>query len=164
MSNFKLSGDFTFNSNDMQSMDKFSFTFTILFETLSKEQHIFIRSKLEDQLGLRAYDIPTAWGDNPIRYGELNFATKEKDFERCKTMVKLLQEGKTELKANGYRYPPDSDHPLFPAINESNDLLTKVGSFSALQNLIDNTLAEAQQNYPPADKTAVKKDKLSEPK
>lgn len=158
MNSFNLSGDFNFNSNDIQSMDQFSFTFTILFETLSKEQHIFIRSKLQEQLGLRAYDIPTAWGDNPIRYEELNFKTKEKDFERCKTMVKLLQEGKTELKANGYRYPPNSDHPLFPAINQSEDLLAKVASFSVLQNLIEDTLAEAQQKYPPADKTLVKKD------
>lgn len=164
MTDFKLFGNFTFDNCNIQSMDEFSVTFTILFNTLSEEQHILIRSKLQEQLGLRAYDIPTAWGDNPVLYEELTFETKKKDFERCKTMVKLLKEGKVELKANGCRYPPNSDHPLFSTINESKDLLAKAANFSELQSLIENTLAEAQQKYPFVDKAPAKKDSLSGPK
>lgn len=149
MDNFKISGDFSFDSHNIESMDKFSFTLHIQIEGLSKEQHIFIKSKISEQLGLRAHTVPTAWGDNPPRYDELIFETNAQDFERCKTMIKLLKEGGAPLTANGYRYPPNSDHPLLAAVHESEGLRRCVQDFNGLKSFIQCALSESKQEASP---------------
>lgn len=147
-SDFKLSGDFRFDSYNIKSMDEFSLYFVVQFKELSKDEHLFMRSKISDHLGLKTYSVPEPWGDNPARYEVLRFETYPKDFERCKTMIKLLQESEIEMTANGYRYPPDADHPLMITVNESEELHARLESFNGLKGFIEKIFAEAQQKSP----------------
>ncbi len=153
MDGFRLSGDFYFNGQNIQSTDEFSFRLGIDFVKLSKEEHVFMRSRISEYLGLKAHEIPVPWGDNPAQYEHLGFDTKPKDVERCKTMIGLLKEAclassedGVELKANGRRYPLDSDHPRMASINESEELRGRVKDFNALKAFIAQTHADALQD------------------
>ena len=143
---FKLSGDFNFNSYNIKSMEGFSFHFSVSFPELTQDQQGYIQDTFEAASGLRAWRS-APWGDNP-RFNEVTFETREGDFEGCKTMITLLQEGKDiPLTANGYRYG-SGHHPLMAQVQESTSLRQKFGSLTALNDFISQTLKEAQVKYP----------------
>lgn len=140
----KITGDFSFNPHNIKSIDGFSFTLKLEFEKISKEQHLFIRQKISEKTGLRPHDIPQPWGDNPVRYEELNFETYPQDYARCKSIIGTLKKGKIPLTANGYRYPPETDHPLMTSIEQCEDFQRRFPSFQKLHDFILNTLEESR--------------------
>jgi len=145
MTTVKITGDFSFNPHNIKSMVEFNFTLRLEFEPLSKEQHLFIRQKISEALNLRPHDIPQPWGDTPVRYEELNFETHPQDYARFKSIIGILKEGNIQLTANGYRYPPDTDHPLMASIHRDNDFHQRFPNFQAFQVFILDTFEETRQ-------------------
>ena len=72
-------------------------------------------------------------------------------------MIKLLKEGGIELTANGYRYPPDTDHPLMETVNESADLRGRIKGFNGLNDFLEKVLAASQRNSVVAKKKTDRK-------
>ena len=151
---FKISGEFRWNSYDVTTTE--GFLIQIKIETDPRptlEQHTQIRKNMCESLGLTAWAIPTAWGDNPIDYQEFNLVA-ENNLPLCKRLLEILKEGRREgfidrdkLTNNGYLYPPDEkgDHPLFSKIEGAEKMLPEIKDFEMFKNKIKNIIDEACQ-------------------
>lgn len=146
MNNFKLSADFSFDSRNIKSAEGFRVYFVVIFEKLDQSQHVYLKNKIADSLGLKPYAVPTKWGDGPVRYEELCFETFPQDLPRCKSMIALLKEENVGLTANGYRYPPDSDHPLLATIAPSLEWAGRVKEAGGLHAFIGKAWRECQSD------------------
>lgn len=140
MKKFILFGDFSYDTSDLGSMKGFSLMLRITSSGITHDQHVYIKQKIEETLGVQSYAIPQPWGDNPPDYNELNFDVK--DPELCKHIIGLLKQGNVELKAAGRPYPPNSDHPLFATLDVPKELPLCLVDFSSLNTFIDKTLSD----------------------
>jgi hypothetical protein len=146
MTELSLSGDFYFNGRNIRSSDGFSFVLHLIVPGVDQAKHEALRASLQERLGLRAHEMPTPWGERPVDYTAFGFQTEDPSL--CKHYIGLLKkagEDEVPLRAQGQRYPPDTDHPLFPSLAAPKAELGVPKSFAELRALLDQAVAEAFQ-------------------
>jgi len=166
MPKFTLTGEFDFNSTDISSSKGFNASLCINVSNATHDQHVYIKEQLAKKLNLRPHSTPTAWGENPIRYDEINFDTHTVDstsanglgtgdLSLIKHLIELLKEGRRSgfiddknLKCNGLRYPDNGDHPLFSKIPPLNEVPDALRNFESLNSTINQIIGEAQEKFP----------------
>ena|ERR1700722_11008151 len=162
MQEYTLSGDFDFSPTNIQSTKGFCASMRIIVPGINREQHVYIKQRVHEILGLRAHSVPGPWGDGPVPFYEVNFDTE--DLSLCKHLIGLLKQGGVELKANGRRYPPDSDHPLFATIAPLVEVPHALNSFETLNAFIGQTISEAYGKFGiPSDVSSGKEPKRPDP-